>query len=98
MMSYEHMLYIPAHTDPNKSHFGEGVRAFSTRGNRHTLSHQNRLCLGQFILIHSGWESSVGKSSPKIGLVARSLRVRPPETNHSISWDQSCPSCFPWEW
>ena len=35
------MMYTPTHTIPNKSHLGEGFRAFSTRGNCHPLFHQN---------------------------------------------------------
>lgn len=34
------MLYTPMHAIPNKSHLGEGLRAFSTRGNCHPFPHQ----------------------------------------------------------
>ena len=31
-------VYTPARIIPNKSHLGEGLRAFPTRGNHHPLS------------------------------------------------------------
>ena len=44
------LLYSPTHTNPNKSHFGEGLGAFSTTGNRHLLScRNNRWCPGGLI-------------------------------------------------
>ena len=50
LMNYARILCTPTHTIPNKSHLGEGLRAFSTRGNRHALSCRTaRLCLGPLI-------------------------------------------------
>ena len=53
LMGYASMLSTPAHTNPNKSHFRGGLRAFSTRGNYHLLSRQNnRLCQGGLLSFH----------------------------------------------
>ena len=41
LMNYACMLCTPTHTIPNESHLGEGLWAFSTRGNCNPLSHQN---------------------------------------------------------
>ena len=59
------MLYTPAHTIPNKSHLGEGLRAFPTRGNCHPLSCQNNKIVSgvNLFLIHCSLESSAGCSS-----------------------------------
>ena len=66
-MNYACMLCTPTRTVPNKSHLGEGLRAFSTRGNCHPLSRwNNRLCPGRLNFIHGGWESSTGQGFPHI--------------------------------
>ena len=41
LMNYARMLCTPTHTIPNESHSGEGLRAFSIRGNCHPLSLKN---------------------------------------------------------
>ena len=67
LMSYDFILCTPSHSDPNKSHFWGGLRAFSTKRNRHPLSHQNNeLCPGWLISILNGQEDSVGWSSPTL--------------------------------
>ena len=59
-------MYTPTHTIPNKSHRGEGLRAFPARGNRHPLSCQSNKIMSRMIYISSavdgrssaGWSSS----------------------------------------
>ena len=47
------MLYTPTHSIPNKSHLGEGLRAFSTRGNCHPLSRRNNKIVSRTIYFSS---------------------------------------------
>ena len=65
-MSYACMLHISTHSITNKSHLGEGLEAFPTRGNRHPLSHPNSKIVSRTTYFSStadgrnsaGWSSS----------------------------------------
>ena len=47
------MMYTPTHTIPNKSHLGQGLRVFSTRGNCRSLSRQNNKIVSGMIYLPS---------------------------------------------
>ena len=60
------ILYTPVHTDPNKSHFREGLGAFSTRGNCHPLFllEQQIVSRTTYSLLRGSWENSIGWGFP----------------------------------